>query len=98
MIKRAWHAQPGVNAGIIVRRNPLYLLRLHESDELIPARIKEDVPDLAPFGYLDDVAAGYLEPQDVLVEVTRAVQIPRRQPDVRKSLVCHDEPLFLGVS
>src|SRR2546425_1774888 len=98
MIKRAWNAQPGVNAGVIVLRNPLDLLRLHESDELIPARVKEDVPDLAPFGNLDDVTAGHLESQDVLVEVARAVQVPCRQPDVRKSLVCHDKPLFLGVS
>src|SRR4029453_18217207 len=93
-----WNAQPGVNAGIIVRRNPLYLLRFHESDELISARVKKDVSDLAPFGNFDDVTAGYLEPQDVLIEVTCAVQVPCRQPDVQKSLVCHDDPLFLGVS
>src|SRR4029453_19566492 len=86
MIERAWNAQPSINTGIIVLRNPRYPLWLHESDELIPARVKEDVPDLAPFGNFDDVAAGHLEPQDVLVEVTRAVQVPRRQPDVRKSL------------
>jgi len=78
MIERAWHAQPGVNAGIIILGNPRYPLRLHEGDELIPARVKEDVPDLTPFGNLDDVTAGDLEPQDVLVEVTRAVQVPCR--------------------
>src|SRR5919109_3758962 len=98
MIERAGNAQPGVNAGVIGLRNPRDPLRLHESDELIPARVKEDVPDLAPFGNLDDVTAGDLEPQDVLVEITRAVQVPCRQPDVRKSLMCHDKPLFLGVS
>src|SRR5215510_16017083 len=95
MIEGAWDAQPGVNAGIVVLRNPRYSLRLHESDELIPARVKENVPDLAPLGNFDDVTAGHLEPQNVLVEVTRAVQVPCRQPNVRKSLVCHDKPHFL---
>src|SRR4051812_32335397 len=78
MIERAGNAEPGVNTGIIVLRNPLYLLRLHESDELIPTCVKEDVPDLPPFGNLDNVTASDLEPQDVLVKVTRAVQIPCR--------------------
>src|SRR5215470_5771463 len=96
MIERAWDAQPGVNASVVVLRNPWDPLRLHESDELIPARVKKDVPDLTPFGNLDNVTTGHLEPQDILVKVTRAVQVPCRQSEVRKSLVCHGNPLFLG--
>ena len=98
MIERAWDAQPGVNASVIVLRNPRYPLWLHESDELIPARVKKDVPDLAPFGNLDDVTASHLEPQDVLVEVTRAVQVPCRQPDMRKSLCAMTSLSFSGAS
>ena len=95
MIERAWNTQPGVNAGIIILGNPRHPLRFHKGNELITTRIKEDVPDLSPFGNLDDITAGHLEPQDMLVEVTRAVQVPCRQSNVRKALVCHDKPHFL---
>jgi hypothetical protein len=42
------------------------------------------VSDLAPFGHLDDVAADDREAHDVVVEVTRAVEVPGREPDVRE--------------
>lgn len=103
MIKRAREAQIGVNARVIVRRNPWHPLRLHEGQELTTARVKEDVSDLAPFGHLDDVAADDREAHDVFVEVTRAGRGPGSRARCARTLLrgvsgTGESPLCIDIS
>ena len=89
VIERIRHAEPAIDSRVVVGRDAGHPPRFHEGEKLIAAGVEEDVADLAPFLDLEDDAAERLELQDVLVEVARAVEIQRREADVREALVRH---------
>src|SRR2546422_131894 len=94
MIERVRHPEPVVDPGVVVRRYARHAPRFHEGDELIAPGVEEDVADLPAFLDPEGVATHRLELQDVLVEVTRPVEIQCREADVREPLVRHRGPSF----
>src|SRR5213594_469420 len=94
VIERVPPPEPVVDPGVVLRRYARHAPRFHEGNELIAPGVEEDVADLPAFLDPEGVAAHRLELQDVLVEVTRPVEIQCREADVREPLVRHRGPSF----
>src|SRR5262245_2681434 len=83
------HAERTVETAVELDRNAGDAAWLHEGQELLLARVEEDVADLAAFLHRDDVAADGLEPEDPLVERPRRVHVERPEAHVRPAFVRH---------
>ena len=83
-------AEALVDPGVVVVRDRLDALPIHERDQLAVARVEEDVPDLAALGDLQDVTAHGREAEHSGVERERRVHVTRDETHVGETELCHE--------
>src|SRR6516165_9831520 len=89
MIEARGNAEPAVDPRIVFCGYIGNSVRFQKGDKLAAAHIEKHVPQVAAFFDRYRVGDNRLETQHALVKRAGLVEVEGREPDMRKSLVCH---------